>query len=122
MVCLVDHDQRHLPLYADGCQFQTTVSSALMAEGLAVRQTLSHAHHIGITKIWLRSDSLSVVKAINSISKPMNLYGILSDIEVLSSFFSFCCIFFVPREENGPSDILIKACLFHSVTTWAEII
>ncbi|KAG5400395.1 hypothetical protein IGI04_015002 [Brassica rapa subsp. trilocularis] len=70
---------------SDGCKFQTRVSSALMAEVLAFRKALSHTHHIGITNIWLRSDSLSLVKTINSISKPMNLYRALSDIKVLSS-------------------------------------
>lgn len=104
---------------SDGCKFEIRVSSALMAEGLAIREALSHARHLGITKIWLQSDSLSLVKAINSISKPMKLYGVLSDIEVLSASFSFCCISFVPREENGSTDMLVKACLFNSVTTWA---
>lgn len=106
-------------IVSDGCKFQARVSSVLMAEGLAVREALSHALHIGISKIWLRSDSLSLIKAINSVSKPMNLYGVLSDIECLSASFEFCCFSFVPREENGPADNLSKACLYHAATTWA---
>lgn len=87
------------PLFAfDRCQYQQTVPSAIMAEGLAVRGALSHAQHIGITKIWLRSDFLSLVRAKNSIAKPMNLYGVLWDIESLSSSFDFCCISFIPRK------------------------
>ena len=89
-----------------------------MAEGLAVREALSHALHIGISKIWLRSDSLSLIKAINSFSKPMNLYRVLSDIECLSASFEFCCFSFVPREENGPADNLSKTCLYHAATIW----
>lgn len=91
----------------------------VMAEGLAVREALSHALHTGISKIWLRSDSLSLINAINSISKPMDLYGVLSDIERLSVSFEFCCFSFVAREENGPADSLSKACLYHSITSWA---
>lgn len=106
---------------SNGCKTQDRVSSALMAEGLAVREALLHAKQIGINKIWLRSDCLSLVKAINSVSTPMNLYGILSDIESLSASFNFCCISFVQREENGPADKLSKACLLHSVSTWAHV-
>ncbi|XP_048624104.1 uncharacterized protein LOC125592756 [Brassica napus] len=104
-------------IISDGCKFQPRVSSVLMAEGLAVREAFSHALHIGISKIWLRSDSLSLIKAINSVSKPMNLYGVLSDIECLSASFEFCCFSFVPREENGTADNLSKACLYHAATT-----
>lgn len=106
-------------LASNGCKVQDRVSSALMAKGLAVREALLHAKHISITKIWLRSNSLLLVNAINSVSKPMDLYRILSDIEYLSASFSFCCISFVPKEENGPADNLSKACLLHSVSTWA---
>lgn len=116
---IFDASSSPLPMAtADGCQFQSKVSSAIMAEGLAIQEALSHAHSIGITKIWLRSDSLSLVKAINSISKSMNLYGVLLDIDVLSSAFFFCCVSFISREENGPADMLAKACLFHSITSW----
>ena len=39
--------------------YQTWVSSALMAEGLAIREALSHAQHLGITKIWICSLSFA---------------------------------------------------------------
>ena len=54
--------------------------------------------------------------------KPMNLYGVLPDIASLSVSNDFCLISFTPRELNGPSDCLAKACLFHSVTTWGLFI
>ncbi|XP_013658105.2 uncharacterized protein LOC106362809 [Brassica napus] len=112
-------DSSTAPNVSNGCKFQPGVASVLMAEGLAVREALSHALHTGISKIWLRSDSLSLINAINSISKPMDLYGVLSDIERLSVSFEFCCFSFVAREENGPADSLSKACLYHSITSWA---
>ncbi|KAL0644545.1 hypothetical protein Bca4012_042835 [Brassica carinata] len=89
-----------------------------MAEGLAIREALSHAQHLGITKIWIRSDSLSLIRAINSVNKPVNLYGILSNIESLSSSFVFCCFSFVSRDLNGQADNLAKACLYNVFSSW----
>lgn len=107
------------PLHAsDGCQYQDRIASALAAEYLAIKETLSHALHLGITSIWLRSDSLSLIKAIDSITKSMNLYGILSNIESLSLCFDFCCFSFVPRDCSGSAESLAKACLFHACTSW----
>ncbi|XP_018448792.1 uncharacterized protein LOC108820335 [Raphanus sativus] len=102
---------------SNGCKLQSGVASVLMAEGLAVREALCHALHIGISKIWLRSDCLSLINAISSVTKLMDLYGVLSDIERLSVSFDFCVFSFVAREENGPADSLSKACLYHAVTS-----
>ena len=70
-----------------GSESHTWIQSALQAEALAVRVALSHAIQLGYNKIWLRSDSLGLIKAIVSTSKPKNLYGILSDVETLSASF-----------------------------------
>lgn len=78
-----------------GAQFQTYVASAMVAEGLAVRVALTHVIHLGITKVWLRSDSLGFIRPIVSVIKPKNLHRILLDIETLSSFFNLC-VFFYP--------------------------
>ncbi|WZZ46935.1 hypothetical protein YC2023_043194 [Brassica napus] len=64
---------------------QTHVQSSLLAEGLSIYATLSHAFHLGYNKIWLRSDFLSLIIAINLIIRPKNLHGVHSDIENLSS-------------------------------------
>ena len=74
-------------------QFQTHVQSAITAEALAIWAALSHAIHLGVTKIWLRSDSLGLAKAIASITKPKNLHGVLLDIEALSLVFLFLLFF-----------------------------
>ncbi|KAF3562945.1 hypothetical protein DY000_02012255 [Brassica cretica] len=94
-----------------GLQFQTHVQSAITAEALAVRAALTHTIHLDVIKIWLRSDSLGLIRAIASVSKPKNLHGILLDIEALSSSFSFCCFSFTPRESNGLADSVAKASL-----------
>lgn len=100
-----------------GCQSQTLVQSVIQAEGLVIRSALSYTIHLGFTKIWLRSDSLGIINAINSITKPKNLHGVLSDIENLSSCFHLC-FFFVPREQNGPADCVAKASLCNMTSSW----
>lgn len=112
--------QESMPfLPSQGSQFQTHVQSALAAEALAVRAALSHAIHLGITSIWIRSDSLELIRAITSVTKPKNLHGILLDIEALSSSLVFCFFSFTPRESNGPADSITKASLCNMNSTWA---
>ncbi|KAF3532292.1 hypothetical protein DY000_02042111 [Brassica cretica] len=95
-----------------GSLFQDHVSSALLAEGLAVRSALLHAVSSGYTNIWLRSDSQVLVKAINLKHRPSELYETLIDIASIStSSFSSCRFSYVSRLQNGPADQIAKACL-----------
>ena len=94
-----------------GSQHQTHVQSALLAEALAIRSALQHTIQLGYTQIWLRSDSLVLVRAITSIAKPKILHAVFSDFETLSSTFSFCVFSFISREFNGPADLLAKVTL-----------
>ncbi|XP_018454182.1 uncharacterized protein LOC108825386 [Raphanus sativus] len=87
------------------------VSSALMAEALAVRDALMHASALGFTSIWLRSDAQALTKAILSNQGPTELHGILSDIASISSSFDFCVFSSVSRVLNGPADQIAKAHL-----------
>ncbi|XP_013614799.1 PREDICTED: uncharacterized protein LOC106321021, partial [Brassica oleracea var. oleracea] len=94
-----------------GSQLQDHVSSALLAECLAVRAALFHAISLDITHIWLRSDSQVLIKAINENRRTTELYGTLSDISSLVSSFTFCRFSFTPRLQNGPADSIARACL-----------
>ncbi|XP_056862293.1 uncharacterized protein LOC130509975 [Raphanus sativus] len=95
-----------------GGKSHLNVSSALMAEALAVRDALMHASALGFTSIWLRSDAQALTKAINSNQGPTELHGVLSDIaSISSSSFDFCSFSFVSREMNGPADLIAKAHL-----------
>ena len=99
-----------------GSQIKHHVPSALLAEGLAVKAALMHAISLGITHIWLRSDSQVLVKAINENRRSTELYGTLSDIASLaSSSFTSCRFSFIPRSQNGLADSIAKACLCNSV-------
>lgn len=95
-----------------GSLFQDHISSACMAEALAIRQALLHAMELNITHIWLRSDSQVLIGAISSGRRPTELYGVLSDIVTISSNFFFSCVFsFISRGANGPADLHAKVCL-----------
>ncbi|XP_048615566.1 uncharacterized protein LOC125588319 [Brassica napus] len=65
------------------------VSSPLMAEALAVKGMLLAASHLTTTNVWIRYDSLELIRAINSNTYLMELYGVLKDIEFLSASFDF---------------------------------
>ncbi|XP_013624886.1 PREDICTED: uncharacterized protein LOC106331086 [Brassica oleracea var. oleracea] len=94
-----------------GSSNQLHVSSACMAEALAVREALLHASSLGFTKIWLRSDSQVIMRAINQKRGPTELFGVLSDIVSLSSSFQLCCFSFLPRDLNGLANSIDKAQL-----------
>ncbi|XP_009103820.1 uncharacterized protein LOC103829885 [Brassica rapa] len=87
------------------------VASPLLAEALAIRDALLHAFSLGFTSIWLRSDAQALVTAITTKRRPTELYGVLSDIDSISSLFSVCRFSFCPRASNGLADTLAKAHL-----------
>lgn len=90
-----------------GSRFQTHVSSACMAEALAVRDALIHASTLGFTKIWLRSNAQELVRAIKAHGKSFELQGVLSYISLLSSSFLFLRLSYVSRLSK-PAFVPIK--------------
>ncbi|XP_033130538.1 uncharacterized protein LOC103830906 [Brassica rapa] len=101
-----------------GCRHDYHVSSALMAEALAVRAALEHAFSLNLNIIWLRSDCKRLIQAINSTQGSVELYGVLADIESIiasSPSFSFHASF-IPRALNGPADLLAKSSLCNKLS------
>ncbi|CAG7898132.1 unnamed protein product [Brassica rapa] len=98
-----------------GSSAQHHVSSALMAETLAVREALIHAATLNLTKICLRTDSQELVRAITTGRRPSDLFGVLSDVDSLASPptspFAFCRFVFISRAFNESADSLAKASL-----------
>ncbi|XP_013690119.1 uncharacterized protein BNAC07G25150D [Brassica napus] len=94
---------------------QLNVTSACMAEALAIREALINASTQHITHICFRTDSQVLARAITARRTSTELYGILSDIDSLtsspSSPFTKCSVVFIPRARNGPADLLAKSCL-----------
>ncbi|KAG5410002.1 hypothetical protein IGI04_006321, partial [Brassica rapa subsp. trilocularis] len=84
------------------------VASPLLAEALAIRDALLHAFSLGFTSIWLRSDAQALITAITMKRRPTELYGVLSDIDSISSLFSVCRFSFCPRASNGLANMDTK--------------
>ncbi|CAN6931355.1 unnamed protein product [Brassica oleracea] len=99
------------------------VSSPLMAEALAVKGMLLAASHLTTTNVWIRSDSLELIRAINSNTYPMELYGVLKDIEFLSASFDFIYFSHISRSCNSRADSLAKNALLcdHSTISLEEL-
>ncbi|CAN7036666.1 unnamed protein product [Brassica oleracea var. botrytis] len=56
------------------------VMSPLMAEGLAMREAIKKSKELGIRQLRCESDSSQLIKALNSSTEPLEIYGIISDI------------------------------------------
>lgn len=100
-----------------GYQHQKHVSSAFMAESLAVRAALLHAVSLNYTIIWLRSDCKGLIQAITTNQWSAELFGVLSDIEstIVPSFIAFYSSF-IPRALNGSVDLLAKTYLCNRIS------
>ncbi|KAL0794425.1 hypothetical protein Bca101_065802 [Brassica carinata] len=100
---------------AEGSQTTDHVSSPLMAEALAMREALHDAKRKAYSNVRFRSDSQELSRAINSKVYSVELFGVLMNIELLSSSFDFCFFFsFVGRENNATADSIAKAALANS--------
>ncbi|WZY67843.1 hypothetical protein YC2023_000083 [Brassica napus] len=82
-----------------------------MAEVLAIKGLLLAASHLSSPNVWIKSDSLELIRAINSNTFPMELYGVLKDIEFLSAPFDFIFFSHVSRLCNSRADSLAKNAL-----------
>ena len=70
-----------------GAVVQNFVNSPLIAEALAVREGLFMAANQGISNLWMCSDNLTLIGAINNKTQRKELLGIVKDIHDLSSVF-----------------------------------
>ncbi|KAG2247845.1 hypothetical protein Bca52824_087473 [Brassica carinata] len=93
----------------------TRVSSPLMAEALAMREAVLDAKRNCLSTVWFRTDSHELARALNSKSYPVELFGVLMDIESLSLSFSFFHVSFIGREHNTVADSLAKTTLYSSL-------
>ena len=87
------------------------VGSALIAEGLALREGMTSCRDMRLRKMRCESDSAQLIKTINSGTFHPELYGIISDICNLSCFFDEISFSWISREKNKAADKLAKLCL-----------
>ncbi|KAG2331277.1 hypothetical protein Bca52824_002457 [Brassica carinata] len=95
----------------EGAHALDHVHSPLMAEALAMREAMVAAKRCSFTKVWFRTDSQELARAINSKSLSVELFGVLIDIEFLSSSFAFCFVFFIRGNSNVAADLIAKSAL-----------
>lgn len=89
------------------------VNSALVAEALAVREGLSTCIDKGFRRVHCKSDSLQLIKAINSGSPSPEIYGVVSDIISLSLAFDCISFTWIQRGNNKEADALAKQALLN---------
>ncbi|CAA7012943.1 unnamed protein product [Microthlaspi erraticum] len=95
----------------------SSISSALVAEALAIREALTMARDKGFNSLTLHSDFQILIKAIIAKSSLIEVHGILEDIRLIESAFVFLKFKFIPRRFNFGADSIAKQALrnFNSV-------
>lgn len=87
------------------------VGSALVAEGLALREALTTCKALELKRVTCVSDSAQLIKALNTEEFHSELYGILSDVGELLCSFDVISFHWIPREKNCMADKTAKQCL-----------
>ncbi|WZZ58906.1 hypothetical protein YC2023_059013 [Brassica napus] len=83
----------------------------LVAESIALLNGIEKALHSGINSVTIFSDCSMLVRAINSKSQIKEIYGILQDIDRLSSLFASTHFQHITRSQNKEADLLAKHAL-----------
>lgn len=94
-----------------GSAIMSQIPSPLMAEALATLSAVRIAIESDLSTISFASDSLILVKALNSELPHKELHGIHHDILHLSSSFNYVAFNFVSRDKNRMADSLAKEAL-----------
>lgn len=87
------------------------VSSALMAEALAMREALRKARDTNLKSLQILLDSQVLVLALSEGWDMNEIAGVLQDIRNLATLFCPISFTFVPQLENLQADALASSCL-----------
>lgn len=82
-----------------GATTQEFVASPLVAEALALRLGIIAAGNLDLQKIMMLSDNQTLIRAINNGMQIKEIYGIVKDIQQISSAFTDISFCFLPRLE-----------------------
>lgn len=85
--------------------------SLLMAEALALPKEIKREVEMGISSITVFSDCSMIIKAINSNIQIKEIYGVLKDINCISSVFASIFFQHIPNSQNRETDFLAKQAL-----------
>lgn len=92
------------------------MSSALVAEGLALLEAVQTLAKEERAMVSFESDSEQLIKTINDGNYIPELYGVVADILSYASVFEFVVFVWIPPKENTLADGLAKSVL-NVVTT-----
>lgn len=98
-------------------EFNTHVSSALIAEALAVRLAVVTAAYSNIRSLAVLSVSLSLVNLLKKRETQPELFGIMLDIYHFIPLFDVISFSFISWNFNFEADTLAKSVLTLSVTS-----
>ena len=99
------------PLSSPRSGAHSHISSALMAEALAIRFAVMYAASSNVKVLMILSDSLSLVKLLKERRSIPALFGIVFDIYHCSSTFDSVLFHYVPRLCNVEADAVAKSAL-----------
>ncbi|XP_056842911.1 uncharacterized protein LOC130495527 [Raphanus sativus] len=103
--------QEHIPKLVNISASRRFVSSAIMAEAIAIRSAVLYAASSNVKSLMIRSDSQSLVKMLRGRDSSPALFGILFDIYYFSSSFDAISFVYVPRLSNMQADSVAKSAL-----------
>ncbi|EOA36095.1 hypothetical protein CARUB_v10010848mg, partial [Capsella rubella] len=104
------HDP-HSSFRLQGASSRPCVSSALVAESLALKAGILAAQSSGIVRLACFSDCLELILLLNSGDHVNELEGIVTDIHLASLSFSSISFHHVSRTMNSQADALAKSAL-----------
>lgn len=102
---------------AQGSDARSFVSSALMAEALALKSAISSAIHLGFLNLRCLSDSRSLISLFTTDSSVIYFQGTFHVIRALSSSLLSISFVFTPRLANVCADGLAKTALLLFVSS-----
>ncbi|KAL0797247.1 hypothetical protein Bca101_068624 [Brassica carinata] len=94
-----------------GSSTRTHISSALMAEVLAMREALKKAKELNLHSLQVFSDSQVLISTLRSRVDMNEIAGVLQDIKILVTLFCSFPFSYIPRSENSQADALARLCL-----------
>ncbi|KAF2566519.1 hypothetical protein F2Q68_00026556 [Brassica cretica] len=97
-----------LPTISDS---HSHVSSALMAEAIAVHRAVALAFYSNVRSLEVLSDSLSLIKLLKTRGCQPELFGIMFDIYHFMSYFDVISFAFISRNFNSEADFVAKSAL-----------
>ena len=87
------------------------VSSALMAEAIAVHRAVALAFYSNVRSLAVLSDSLSLINLLKTRGCQPELFGIMFDIYHFMSYFDVISFAFISRNFNSEADSVAKSAL-----------